>query len=249
MNYGGGISKMLQKRKVVVSCLIAAFLGGCAANIHETHYFATINRATNEPVNFFRITVNGNVEMLNARFVSGYYDERAVDLFFNEAKAKDFGPIFGRLACDPAKPDDCKAKANDAYKVIPVGNAGSDQGAFVMILSTDATAITDTIGGLAENEAVLNSALYLATRGDRRELQQLVANKTILGKQRKAVIDELTRLFATMESTTSSAALEQGHLAVLQTLASSLAPSSSPQFKDFTEAKAWFAALPRGAQP
>lgn len=49
----------------------------------------TRDSETGEPINFFRLTVSGGSELSASRYVSGYYDEAAVDLFFNEIRKSD----------------------------------------------------------------------------------------------------------------------------------------------------------------
>src|SRR5437870_2376680 len=84
----------------VVSLLsLLLLITGCAS-FHEEHYFVTKDRA-GTPVNFFRVRVSGNTGLSRMRYVSGFYDERAVDLYFNEVKnnadntpALDIAPLF-----------------------------------------------------------------------------------------------------------------------------------------------------------
>ena len=66
----------------------SVLLSGCAS-FEEEHYFMTRDSETGEPVNFFRLSVSGGSELSSSRYVSGYYDEAAVDLFFNEIRKSD----------------------------------------------------------------------------------------------------------------------------------------------------------------
>src|SRR4051812_49182226 len=68
-------------------CALAA---GCAS-FHEEHYFQTADKS-GTPLNFFRVRVDGNAGLTRLRYLSGYYDERAVDLYFNEVKSPGQGP-------------------------------------------------------------------------------------------------------------------------------------------------------------
>src|SRR5690348_16710028 len=61
-------------------------LSGCASVV-DRHHFATVDAQTGEIINIFRVTVRGDAQLANARYISGYYDQRAVDLFFNQVRS------------------------------------------------------------------------------------------------------------------------------------------------------------------
>jgi hypothetical protein len=135
--------------------LFLAALGGCSATFHEKHHFATVDTETGEVQNIFRVTVNGDASMTNARYVAGFYDERAVDLFFNEIQSRPLTdadrnsgapPIFRQVDCSGMDEAACKAKQDQILRMIPVGADLGRTGTFVMILSTNADAIANTIG-------------------------------------------------------------------------------------------------------
>lgn len=76
------------RHRSVATLLAATLLVGCAATVQENHYFAAfkdgVDGAPREAVQFYRLRVDGDAQFTNARYLSGYYDERAVSLFFNE---------------------------------------------------------------------------------------------------------------------------------------------------------------------
>ena len=129
---------------------------GCAVTFKEDHYFQQQNKA-GDVTNYYRLQVSGYGALSSARYVSGFYDERAVDLFFNELKVEQTG-----TSTD-------KTLFKDAQK-----NPGSDEtikpldpgahGAFVMILSTNASSVARTIGQFSENQIVADAITNLMNR-------------------------------------------------------------------------------------
>src|SRR6266404_2610957 len=89
-------SKVSAASKVALTsahCLLigisASLVSGCATAFKESHYYQSVNPKTNKVTNYYRLTVKGYAAMSSARYVSGYYDERAVDLYFNEVKVAE----------------------------------------------------------------------------------------------------------------------------------------------------------------
>lgn len=230
----------------------AVLLAGCGATFQERHHFATIDKQTNEIMNIFRVTVKGDVQMANARYMAGFYDERAVDLFFNEVKANDLttkgvGPIFTLPDCTGKTEAECTAIRNARLSTVPIGSSTQPNGAFVMILSTDADAIAGTIGAFSENETVVGSAMYLATRSTREDAAAIGARAATVKNSRKAAAAELTSLFTSAETAATPQARENVYLAILKAAAAGVAPDAAPVFTNLAEAQAWFAARPRSA--
>ncbi|HYJ84296.1 MAG TPA: hypothetical protein VEW26_15800, partial [Allosphingosinicella sp.] len=141
---------------------------------------------------------------------------------------------------------ECTALRNARLSTVPIGSSTQPNGAFVMILSTDADAIAGTIGAFAENETVVGSAMYLATRSARGDAAAIAARATTVKSSRKAAAAELSSLFQSAESATPATAKDV-YLAILKATAAGIAPDAAPAFKDVAEAQAWFAARPRSA--
>ncbi|HTU61038.1 MAG TPA: hypothetical protein VMF89_21440, partial [Polyangiales bacterium] len=128
-----------------IAGLCAALLGGCSAMVREEHYFATYAKSDSphEPRNFFRLEITGASTFSNARYIAGFYDPRAVDLFFNELK--------------PQSSDRTLFSANlqlpgESTVLTPL--SPGDRGTYVMVLSTNADAIADAIGSFSESQVV-----------------------------------------------------------------------------------------------
>src|SRR4029078_1016132 len=94
-----------RRARLVLAC---SLLGACAT-LEETHYFASVDPQTDRTINIFRLRVKGDAGLTNARYLAGYYDERAVDLFFNEVKASDLSSDAKYGASSFFKTDLCAA--------------------------------------------------------------------------------------------------------------------------------------------
>lgn len=68
--------------------------GGCATAFQEAHYFRS-ERNGEGPANrnYYRVRVTGATALSSSRYVSGYFDPEAVDIYFNEIKQPDKGRI------------------------------------------------------------------------------------------------------------------------------------------------------------
>lgn len=231
-----------------------ALLAGCGVRMNERHYFAAaVDPSTNEISNVYRLSVSGSAGMANARYIAGYYDERAVDLFFNEVKASDLSttpgssvaPGFFNTTCSGTTAEACREERERRLSMVPAGGADGSHGAFVLLLSTNADAIATTIGQFAENEANLRAAMFLATRDTQEDAAIRAATAPLIRQSRGHTQAELS----TLVTTATNSDTETAWLAVLRATASSLAPTSPPTFATMDEARAWFASQPREVRP
>lgn len=246
--------------KAAISALLIA-VSGCVAAINEEHLFATMQTPTpSNPsgiVNVFRIDVDGQSSFANVRYISGTYDERAVDFFLNEVKSQDYTP--SAVGATGSKPifnttcpkkddqgteiDECKEAYEDALKIMPLkGDFSGEGGTFVMILSTNANAIAETIGAFAENDVAIKSFNYMLNKDTYDAAANLAAAKPDQEKENVAIAGTLDQLFAAMTANdtakqTEDTALE---LAILYSVAVSLRPEEQINFSSIEEAKVWF---------
>lgn len=245
---------------VFLAGVLALLCSGCAGGVLEKHHFATVNTSTNEIVNVFRVTVNGDVQAANARYLAGYYDERAIDLFFNETKSRPLAP--GRDAasapqfwdwdCDGKDAEACKAYRESRLAVVPVGGGDAPQGAFFLLLSTNADAVASTIGGFAENEVLLKAALSLATRDTRQEVARARAAEPYLKAARDGVFEEIELALQAggrADRLSSEAERTAYYLGLLERIASGITGGQRPRFSTLTEAQAWFSANGQRSAP
>jgi len=213
-------------------CAIAVLIllqMGCSASVRERHYFATYppSGPSDKPVNLFRLDVKADSRFSNARYVSGFYDERAVDLFFSEITSSS-QTLFRADLKNPG--------TNDVLRPLdPTSN-----GAFVLVMSTNADAITGAIGAFADSEAAGRSIVSIVNAKDVRAKGSADAASGAVKLQAVAFNAGLqSRVTAAKQSATIETA-KASYLQVLNLLAIELGRSEA--FSSLDEARVWFQA-------
>ena len=138
--------------------LVALMLASCAS-FHEQHYFQTTD-SRGEPINYFRVRVDGSSGLSNMRYLSGFFDERAVDLYFNEVKPTSATPDTA-ANIEPLFQSNQKSPGTDTTIA---GLEPTTHGALVMIFSSNPNAVADTIGQFAETQQVADALTNLVNR-------------------------------------------------------------------------------------
>lgn len=218
---------------VVAALAAALLLAGCAATVHENHFFAAfkdgVEGAPREAVQFYRLRVDGDAQFANARYLSGYYDERAVSLFFNELQGPKNAKLFD---------DNQTLPGSGGTKIQPL-NPTAGEGAFVLIMSSNADSIANAIGSFAEAQVVADAMTRMLNK-DRFQAKVLSDAKVTVVKA------EATALVLRIEAATQAASRsDKGALAVdnyrraLTALAQGLG-YSGPEFATLSEAQTWF---------
>lgn len=138
-------------RALVASLGVAllAPLAGCGSNFKEVHYFKSLDDKK-QPVNFYRVTVRGTTSLSSSRYLSGYFDERAVEVYFSEFTQPDKAHFEEKVK-------------DDSGKLVPIG-AGQENRRLVMILSSNSDEIATSISALAQSEAVTDTLANLIGR-------------------------------------------------------------------------------------
>lgn len=232
-------------RAVLAAAALA--LAGCAAIIDERHYFAAFKESPDgvrEPAQFYRLSVQGNSQFSNTRYLTGYFDERAVALFFNELKsdpnAKSTHKLFDDTSTLPG--------AAPGTKLTPLSPA-PENGAFVLIMSTNADAISSTIGSFAESQAVADALTRIVNK-DRitaklKSDAQLAVNKA----EGNATVQQLLAHAAAAASAPKGSDAAQAYRRALTVIARGLGYTGA-EFASTQAASDWFAleaTRPQGA--
>ena len=213
--------------------VVSVLLAGCAASVRENHYFAaftTDSAGKREPQQFYRLSVDGHASFSNARYLSGFFDERAVSLFFNELKSPTNGKLFDDAVKLPGAPDGTKLQSLDPTP---------QEGAFVMILSTNADSIANAIGSFAESQ-VVSDAITRMLNKDR--VQAKATSDAKLGVQKAeatALLSRLTAQTAQAASAANASDATAAYLRALTALAQSLGYTGS-EFRSLGVAQEWF---------
>jgi hypothetical protein len=201
----------------IALCVVALGVSGCTP-FHEEHLFRSRNQETGAVVNYFRLRVEGFSSFSRARYVAGYYDERAVDLFFNEAKTAANGELRQPFEASLVSP-------GGTEKIEPL-NPKAGNGAFLMLLSTNPKVVTDVIGQFMESENVAKAVVGLTSRHEIRALRRLNATAATRSARATAIAAELRALFgkvpATDGATPALSITEAAYLRVLNSIAAAL---------------------------
>ena len=219
--------------RVAVLTVMAIVISGCVTSFREHHYYQAVN-PEGEVSNYYRLTVSGFAAMSSARYISGYYDERAVDLYFDNLKVtqtSEAGPATNIFKADLRDPG-----SQDVIK--PLSPSG-EHGTFVMILSSNASSVSQTIGQFAENQVVADAITNLANRD---ALLRASSASVARSANANATADELAKLIGQLPADSAPKAKETNAalLRVVNSIASGL--SSRPiSFATLADASTWFA--------
>ncbi|WP_116789748.1 hypothetical protein [Flavobacterium psychrotrophum] len=144
--------------------LAFASLGLCScSNLYEVHYFKdkiSSSSSTKVIPNYYKVEIRAHSFLSSSRYLSGYFDQSAINLYFNEFTQPANGKLFGNNESSSAFTDE---KGNE----------------LVLIFSTNSKAVSDQIGAIAKNQVVLNSAatVFLKDKFDQsRKLSQELDN-------------------------------------------------------------------------
>src|SRR5262245_32886513 len=136
--------------------LTAMATTGCLSELGEQHFFKSVD-ALGNPINYYRLSVQGSTVLTSARYVSGYFDERAVAAYFSEM-------------AQPAKAKFEDTVADDG-QVVALDPKGRDR-QLVLLLSSNSDEIANQIGGLAQNEEIAATLTRLAQRDTLRDARR-----------------------------------------------------------------------------
>lgn len=216
----------MRRRLLPVLCA-TLLLTGCATAFKETHYFRAVDPETNKPVNYFRIQIEGETAMTKSRYVSGFYNQRAVEYFFNEFRTTGQP----ELRLEPV------GNPNDTAHAVAEG----DDGSFVLILSTNAKSVADTIGEMTDNEA-LGKAFNRLLRGSEIEkAERFSASVASLKNDAHAGYDDIDAAVAQLVEVAKNGTrqqIQQQSARVVAAVARAL-DGEGDVIKDYDDAKRW----------
>ena len=164
---------MISKKYSVVSVCLCLFsiviLLSCQSG-RELHYFK-------EGPNYYRLKIKEYAFLSSSRYVSGYFDEVAVDKYFGEIYRADSLTFIS----EPSK-----AKTDSTYESALKKEKSSK---LVMILSTNSDVVAEQIGSLAKNEETLELMARLANKDIIAENQNLnIQKEAMLGKNASLMV-------------------------------------------------------------
>lgn len=143
----------MEKLKFVLVVILLTTLLSCSS-FSETHYFK--DRVTSNTTgdinivpNYYKVKIRGYSFLSSSRYVSGYFDQNAINLYFNEIVQPDNAKLFNTKT---------EAENNKSLITNETGNE------LVVVLSTNAKAVTEQIGNIAKNQNILNSLAQLTQK-------------------------------------------------------------------------------------
>jgi hypothetical protein len=225
------------RRALRLSLVLSAGLAvaGCGTVINENHYFAAFHAKKNgdrEATQFYRVHVQGTSGFSNVRYLTGYFDDRAVSLYFNEIKPPENQRLF----------DDSRTTLpGQTDKITPLSPT-ADNGAFMIIMSSNAQAVADTIGNFADSQTVADNLTALMGRDRIRARQDSEATTPV---QKAAAVAMMTQVKAHDDAASGASSGHDASLAYLRML-TVLARGVGYGGKDFattTESQAFFDAF------
>jgi hypothetical protein len=223
--------------------LLIPLLVGCAT-FQEEHYFVTKD-TSGTPINFFRVRVHGNTGLSRMRYVSGFYDERAVDLYFNEVKNNtdntprvDIAPLFTSGQKNPGTDE----------TLTPLTPAPG-HGALLMIFSSNPNSVANTIGQFAETQQTADAITNLVNHKQVEALRAQTRSQGPTTLRFTNAATELTTIISTLPDPTNIATTatasnktqaQATSLNALRSIAITLGGDGN--FATFADARTWFSA-------
>lgn len=156
----------MDEKKVVAFVFILGIvlLCGCSMKVRETHHLGIWDHEQQQFMDFYRIKVLATAQFSTAHYTSGIYDEKAVDLMFNEFRKSDPDTLNSRSLRSLSSASGLCSENTGADKEGTSEGICVSDGVFVFILSTDARAIADTIATFAQSEALASAIYSLANK-------------------------------------------------------------------------------------
>lgn len=216
----------------ISALLLVVCTGGCAF-FDETHFFKQAIPQEDTP-NYFRLRVTGSAQFSSARYISGYYDERAVDLFFNEINISGAGTQERNLFKADLK------SPGSTEPILPL-DPKLEHGRLVMLLSTNASGVANAIGAFAESQITSDAITNLVNRSAIESGQRVAADLRQSRARSAAVIGDLDELVGKFPNNADPKP-DETNQAVLRFLNALGRALGAEPFSDITQAKAWFQA-------
>jgi len=195
---------------------------GCVSSFSEKHYFKSED-AHGHPVNYYRLKVSGQNFLSSTRYLSGYFDEKAVDAYFSQFSQPDKGLFDGAV----------KTEGNN---VKPLEDALSGR-KLVLLLSSNSDAIAQQIGQFANNQAVMGDLTRLIYRDHIKEAQSAKTSADLQQLRGKALADIGEKVIGELADEADQATAEANILFYANRLAAEF--DNTVPFKTLEEAKIW----------
>ncbi len=231
------------KIKILTSILTVCISSGCMVTHSEVQHF----RTDYDPPNYFRLSIESTGFLSRAKYSSGFYDEKALDIFLNEFGSKDYAKS-GQVSSISQSDEKTMFDKSTAETTSKDGHVQlkplSSNGVYAYIFSTNADDIARTIGAFAENQVVAD---YISALINKEKLTALDDKEKTLNQKAGAIASirmELEGLISQVPDQPGNDAQPDlsSYIYLLTAIARGVDLQAS--FKNLDEAKAFFDALP-----
>ncbi|MCH7403815.1 hypothetical protein ACFOUP_13025 [Belliella kenyensis] len=198
--------------KKLYPTLIILILIACQSS-KELHYLK-------HGENYYRLKINQHAFLSSSRYMSGEFDENAVNYFFSEI----------------ARPDSSKFSSKPVEKISTEGNYSLENKTLVFLLSTNSKEVTDLIGSFASNEQTLKTIASITRREFIAEAKKLQLGNKQLDKKAED-LESLGKEYLNMIENSS---VDQAH-SILLSYINHIAylRGSNKRFEDLSQAQKW----------
>lgn len=149
----------MEKRIAFFVCFVSIMMASCSA-FREVHYF----KDENKPVpNYYKLRIKGFTCFASSRYLSGYFDEEAVDDYFSEMSQPNKGKFTPRKS-EQGKQADTEMK--------PLSSELKDK-RLVMILSSNSDAVATQIGAFVENKKATDALAVILNRNNTEQMRAI----------------------------------------------------------------------------
>lgn len=242
------VSQICQSKILASGMALALFyLAGCSTASRETHYYRAISE-DGTVKNYYKLDITSSSELASSRFVSGYFDEQAVNQYFSEVTGgRQTLPGTTPSTQSQSKPSTTTDTAvspkdvdSSVTRIEPAG-PGRNGTKLVLLLSSNSDAIANEIGAIADGQQISNLVGQILSREKQAELDSASLQ---LNKQydRAGEIIELGAVTLTPENLKSSTKQERdlSKAAILNMVNKIALSLGAPEpFDDLEAAKRW----------
>lgn len=154
----------MNKLRFFLVPLAVGMIVSCSSFCEEHFFKDRVTSRTNNDVNivpnYYKVRISGYSFLSSSRYVSGYFDQNAINLYFNEIVQPENAKLFN------TKTD------TDNNQSLVTNESGNE---LVVVLSTNANQVTDFIGNIAKNQTILNSVAQLTQKDKINEANSIKA--------------------------------------------------------------------------
>lgn len=208
--------------KILAATLV--LIATACQTIRENHYFK--DRAGNPP-NYYRLQIKGHAFLTSSRYLSGLFDEEAVNNYFGEiSQPKD-------AKFDPKKPPS-QPQSSTASGIVPLNDENKK---FVLLLSSNSDAISSAFGNFVESKETQKEIARIMNKDKLDELEKLKADEDVSTKKRAKLLALAESYLNSISDSESKESIDLKLLAYLNATADYFGKTQN--FKDLNEAKSW----------